>query len=254
VTGRVADPLTAVCLDAWLLASHGAEGDGVPEGRAWEAAVAELLAQPGMSRRQGPGGTTLLGLPSASGCRHELDGAAAGWPGLLITECKARTNGIMKADIATFESKTFDFYTGNLDRAAGDHWWRILVSATPVAEGLRRMCFCGATILVEPGRLPLPVLLWTAAAVNADIVLPELLLAEALRLGGRAQAPMQARWTPDGSGSLRYDTTWWTATALDDLIYVQDELSGALLDLYDRHGGHYLEHRAAALRDQLRRR
>ena len=87
---RTVDLLTAVCPDAWLLASHGAAGDGSPEGRAWERAVAELLVQPGISRRQGPGGTTLLGMPSASGCRHELDGVANSWPGTLTRPAYAQ--------------------------------------------------------------------------------------------------------------------------------------------------------------------
>lgn len=83
---------------------------------------------PGMTRCQGPGGTMMLGMPAASGCGDELDGVADGWPGTLITESKG-SHGIAKADVATFEAKTFDFYTGNLERAATDRWWRILVSS-----------------------------------------------------------------------------------------------------------------------------
>jgi hypothetical protein len=214
--------------------------------------VAELLVQPGMTRRQGPGGTTMLGMASASGCGHELDGVADGWPGTLITECKARSHGIAKSDVATFEAKTFDFYTGNLSCAAADRWWRILVSATPLPECIRRMCFCGGTILVDPSMLPVPVLTWTAASCNADDHLPEVLLAEIIRLGERAQMPMQQRWVPDDAGGVRYDTKLWTPDDLDDLIYVQAELSGAVLDLYDREGGYRLERRAARLRDRLR--
>jgi hypothetical protein len=251
-TGRPADALTAVCFDAWLLASHGAAGNGIPEGRAWERAVAELLVQPGMTRRQGPGGTMMLGMRAASGCGHELDSVADGWLGALITECKARSHGIAKSDVATFEAKTFDFYAGNLRRATADRWWRILVSATALPAGLRRMCFCGGTILVDPEVLPLPVLTWTAKRCNADIHLPEALLAEILRLGEFAHAPMQQRWVPDRRGGVWYDTTAWSADDLDDLLYVQAELSGAVLDLYDRQGDHRLERRAALLRERLR--
>jgi len=39
------DALSALAFRAWLLTSHGVEGDGVPEGRVWERAVLELLAQ-----------------------------------------------------------------------------------------------------------------------------------------------------------------------------------------------------------------
>jgi hypothetical protein len=195
----------------------------------------------------------MLGMRAASGCRHELDGVADGWSGgTVIAECKAHIDSLAKADIATFEAKTFDFYIGNLDRAAHDRWWRILVSAAPVAEGLRRMCFQGGTILVDPQMLPLPMLLWTAGRCNADVHLPESMLAEVVRLGERAQVSMQERWVPDGLGGIRYDTTWWNRDDLDDLVYIQAELSGALLDLYDRHGGFRLERRAAAIRERLR--
>jgi hypothetical protein len=205
-----------------------------------------------MTRRQGPGGTMMLGMRAASGCGHELDSVADGWLGALITECKARSHGIAKSDVATFEAKTFDFYTGNLRRATADRWWRILVSATALPAGLRRMCFCGGTILVDPEVLPLPVLTWTAKRCNADIHLPEALLAEILRLGEFAHAPMQQRWVPDRRGGVWYDTTAWSADDLDDLLYVQAELSGAVLDLYDRQGDHRLERRAALLRERLR--
>lgn len=60
------------------------------------------------------------------------------------------------------------------------------------------------------------------------------------------------RWVPDNHGCVRYDTTLWSEDDLDDLIYVQAELSGAVLDLYDRHGGYRLERRAAFLRERLR--
>ncbi|MBW3642842.1 MAG: hypothetical protein KY447_08020 [Actinobacteria bacterium] len=194
--GRRADPLTAVCLDAWLLASHGPPGAGLPEGREWEAAVGTLLSQPGMTRRQGPGGTTLLGRRSASGCGHELDAAAEGWAGTLIVECKARADGLAKADVATFEAKCFDLYAGNLAAAADQRWWRLLVSAAPVATGLRRLCASGGTILVDPAVVPVPVLAWVAARPSADLHLPEALLCEMLRLGERPRPPSSAAGCP----------------------------------------------------------
>ena len=46
-------------------------------------------------------------------------------------------------------------------------------------------------------------------------------------------APMQQRWAPDGAGGLRYDNTWWNSEALDDLAYLQQELSEDLLNLYE---------------------
>src|SRR5207247_1691824 len=71
--GRIPDPLTQVCFDAWLLAAHAAPGtSGLPEGRRWERSVAGVLAANRFDRRQGPGATTLLGVSSATGVAHEL--------------------------------------------------------------------------------------------------------------------------------------------------------------------------------------
>ncbi len=247
-----ADLLPKLTLDAWLLTSHGAEGDGLPEGRAWERAVLAQLVRPGLSEYQHAGFTTLFGAPSASGCRHELDAAARGWAGQVITECKALGAGVTKSDVAIFDTKTFDHYAAEMPNAADQAWWRLMVSASPVADGVRRLCVMKGIIVIEPGRVPWPVLRWLASRPSADTRLAEPLLREALRLGPRACATMQQRWVYDGCGGLRWDLTWWTPTDLDDLTYVQEELGYDWLDLLDQNAPGWLEARAEPLVRRLR--
>jgi hypothetical protein len=244
------DALSALAFRAWLLTSHGVEGDGVPEGRVWERAVLEQLIVPGLSDHQRAGFTTLFGITSYSGCRHEFDAASRGWAGRVMAECKALSAGVSKNDVAIFDTKTFDHYAVEIPRASGESWWRLLVSASPVADGVRRLCATKSIIVIEPGRLPWPVLCWLAGRPMADTRLAEPLLREALRLGPRACASMQQRWVHDGCGGLRYDLTWWRQ---DDLDFVQDELGHDWLDLLDIEVPGWLESRAEPLVARMRR-
>ena len=76
--------LADITLDAHLLARHAAVNGPLPGGRAWERVIGQLLSRPGLSSRQHAGLTTLFGMPSASGCGHEIDGAARGWRGCVL--------------------------------------------------------------------------------------------------------------------------------------------------------------------------
>jgi hypothetical protein len=184
-----ADVLPKLAFRAWLLASHAVEGEDIPEGRARERAVFEQLIVPGLSGHQQAGFTTLFGNVSYSGCRHEFDAASRGWAGRAIAECKALSAGVSKSDVAAFDVKTFDHYAAEASQASGESWWRLLVSASPVEEGVRRLCATKSIIVVEPGRVPWPVLCWLAGRPTADIHLAEPLLREALRLGPQVCAP-----------------------------------------------------------------
>ena len=255
VGGELAGVLTSLTFDAWLLATYAAPGSGgLPDGRAWERAVSDSLVHPGIWRRQHAGLTNLFGSRSASGVRHELDGAADGPAGRVIVEAKARSDKLTKADVAVFDLKTRDYYVAALPSAATGRWWRLLVSAGPVAPDLRRLCATLAVIVVEPHMLPLPVLAWMAGRPSADGFFREALLREVLDVAGRASASMQERWVPDGAGGIRYDATWWTPDKLSDLVWLQEELSGEVLDLYDTEAPERLRRRADVLTERLWRR
>jgi hypothetical protein len=259
-TGELADPLTSVCFDAWLLCSHAHPGDdGLPDGRLWERAVANVLTTTGFHHRQGPGQTTLLGSRSSSSVGHELDavgrmlGPRTGrWDKTVILEAKAVTT-LPKAEIINFEAKVWDFYLARLDAEATASWHPILVSAGSVATPLRRLCAQRGVVLIEPSRFPLPVLLWFAARPGADMKLPAALLSECVRLGQRAVATVQERWPVQPDGTIAFDPKWWMGTTLPDLDYVHKELSAAVLDLYDTDAPGTLEARAASLVARLHR-
>jgi hypothetical protein len=228
----------------------------MPDGRLWEQLIAALFVTAGFRRRQGPGTLTLLDERSSSGVAHELDGAGraleAGQDQTVILESKAVAS-LSKIEVTNFAAKAFDFYVAAVPAVRTAAWHPVLVSAGPVSTALRQLCAQRAVVLVDPQRIPLPVLLWMAGRPNADDRLPAPLLAECLRLGMSAIASMQERWPVLDDGRIAFDPRWWNASALADLCFVHDELSGAVLDLYDRDMPGALERRAAALASELHR-
>jgi hypothetical protein len=246
------DLVAEIALDAFLAARY-CVGDGLPEGRAWERAAGTLLQRPGLTRHQYAGLTTLFSTPSLSGCAHELDAAASGWRGCVLFECKSLSSGVAKSDVATFQLKTFDYYCGQLETAARERWWRLLISASPTSRSVRALCIRSGIILCDPERFPLPVLLRAAAHPAADEALPAVKLRELLRLAEPACDPMQQQWRIVDD-EVRYRPTRLARQAMTDLLWLQDELSGDLFDAYDRFAPGRLERRIAGLTQAIRAR
>ena len=247
------DLLAELSLDAWLLAQASTESYAqLVDGRVWERAIFSLLRRPGLVRRQGSGETTLFGFPSASGVRHELDAAADGDSCCVIIECKSKAGGVTKADAALFHQKTMDYYCSRPQRVGSEHWWRVIASSSPVSDSVRSFCVHLGVILCDPARLPLPLLVRAAGRPIADLYLREALLQEVVRLGEPALLPMQERWTYERrDNEIRFKPYLWRGGEIGDLLWVQDEMSSDLLDLYDLYRPGLLERRASFLQELL---
>ncbi|MEK6273165.1 MAG: hypothetical protein AABM42_11040 [Actinomycetota bacterium] len=219
--------------------------------------MSELLWRPGLHRRQHAGVLGLFGRASASGAPHELDGVGMGHELGVWLESKARA-ALEKSDVATFQLKCFDLYRAAAAEfprnAAESEWWPVLVSSEDCAESVRRVCCATGIVLCEPSRFPLPALLHTAAKPQADEFLAEGALGELVRLGEPACQPMQDRWRIDADRrtiTSRLDTMSPRETG--ELLFLQDELSGDLLDAFDIDQPGHLERRGGRLAEQLER-
>jgi hypothetical protein len=241
--------LSEFTLGVWLAAKFMPQLSGAAsDGRAWERTVASLLYRPGFTRRQGPGNHTLFGTASASGVEHEIDGAADGWRGSVIVECKATEGGITKGDAALFHVKVMDFYQRKVAIASRERWWRVLCGTMPTGSPARATAASLGLLICDPSRLPLPVLMRAAGRPSADLHLPESLLQEIVRLGERAMRPQQDRWPyRPAIGEIGFRPDLWRENEIKDLLWLEDELSGCLLDLYDRYRPGVLERRAMNL-------
>ena len=236
--------LASICLDCTLLAQRASDAP-LPDGYAFQRAVADVLRRPGLRTVQQAGLTTLWGLRSASGAPHELDAAgSADARGYLIEAKAGRT--VSKADLAVFELKVTDFYFARAHVVVAHAWWPILVCAAPVPDSLRRLAAHRAVILCDPDRLALPVLYHHAIHPASARSLPQPLVSELRALAPPALASLQHRYHYDASiGGMVLRPSPYTHEQLDDLLYLQDELTDEVLARYDRLAPGRLERRAA---------
>lgn len=242
-------------MDAFLLASNCNPGHSPESGRAWEQTVSQLLWRPGFSRRQHAGVTGLFGHGSKSGAPHEIDGVGQGNEVAIWVESKSRS-ALNKSDIAVFHLKCFDLYrevaSEYLQDTSEARWWTLLVSSYPTDESIRRICCDLGVVLCDPLRLPLPALLFAASRPNADDYLPESHLREVVRLAEAACAPMQARWRLDMDGrEIRLSLDSLNSTEIQDLLFLQDELTDHFLDAFEMHAPGELDKRASALAERF---
>jgi hypothetical protein len=243
--------LAKVSLDLWLLGQQAPDAR-LPDGLAYQAAVARTLWRPGMRCVQQAGVHVLWGLRSASGTAHELDAAGRAGGAAYLIEAKARAS-LTKADLAVFELKASDYYFGRWKSVIAHAWWMILASAGPTDDASRRLAAHRAIILVEPNRLPIPVLHHHCRHPASRGLLPQTLCREFLRLSPRALQPLQERYVPDlTSDRLVLEPCPYSATELDDLLFLQCELTDEVLARYDRLAPGRLEARAARLLRYLR--
>lgn len=245
---RPLDLLADFTLDAWLIAKFAPRLGVTLDGRAWERSVASLLHRPGFSRKQGPGSLRLFNLPAASGVNHEIDGAASSKRGSIVLECKATGAGITKADVAIFHFKVMDFYKRAVFTASRENWWCTMCGTSRTDHSARAAALSVGLLVCDPDRLPLPVLLRAAGKPTADLRFSDTLLQEIVRLGERALRPQQLQWPYYAhAGEIVSRPGDWTHSETADLMWLEDELSSSLLELYERRRPGVLENRAKAL-------
>ena len=220
---------------------------GPAGGRQWERWVAHDLLPGGAVVRQGPGTLRLFGMRSASGMRHELDGAAGWWWGSVLLEAKAYQGvGPSKDDICVFQQKSFDFCLARLRAGTTTPHWRVIASAGPISDAVQRYCYLHGIVAIDPALLPLPLLLRYAARPAADCFASPSLWAELVRLAERAVVPFEGRHVPIGR-TLAFDVDWWPESDLDDLLYLQREVTEAIYERVDEEDPEFYAQRAVSV-------
>lgn len=248
------DLLAEFSLDSWLLA-RATIGTGISpvDGRDWEGAIGDLLRRTQLPNRQRAGLKTLFGVEAASGVAHELDACAAGGASMIVVECKSQSSGVAKADVALFHEKTLDFFCANPRSFSGERWWRVVASSTPVSDPVRAFCISLGLVLSEPSHMPLPVVFRAASRPSADMYLREALLQDLIRLAERALVPLQERWRySERAEVICFQPSILTPSEIQDLLWIQKELTSDILDLFDLHRPGVLKNRAEELIQMLR--
>ena len=183
--------------------------------------------------------------------RHEIDGAGQGPGTVVLIESKARTN-LNKSDVAVFQAKCLDFYQQALleypEETAIANWWPLLVSSEQTDKAVRQMGYDLGVVICDPERLPLPALLYAASRPNADDYLDEVRLRELVRLAETVCVPMQERWRFDASRrEIRLNLDRIKPEEIEDLLFLQDDLTEGLLYAFELNAPGALNARAAPL-------
>lgn len=207
-------------------------GNPAPGGQVWQNWAYQALISLGARETQGPGALHMFGFPSNSGVQHEIDAAGIGDVALVI-EAKDHQHGISKEHIDSFHGRTLDFFEGAVQRGFDWELYRMVWSANAIDSRLRRYAARLGIILVDSGKVPIPVLLAAADMWDATEWLTDQYLGDLVLLGERACRPLSAKRV---GYYLVYGhpLNLWDERDLDDFIYLQEIGSEQWLDWIDK--------------------
>jgi hypothetical protein len=143
------------------------EGDnlrGPPRGRFFEQLLLTLCDDLDATVSEGPGSCTLTGVASASGLRHENDVVISAGYATVHIEAKHLGGAVSKNDLLIFNQKGLDFLLADDPSVRRIPLYRLFVSGSPLSPTARRFATLWGIIIVEPDRLPLPLLHWLAGS------------------------------------------------------------------------------------------
>ena len=219
------DLLCSFATDAHILAKYGEP----PDGRVFEAALAEIAHRIGFRAVQGPGSLSLFGTRATSRSRHEIDVAMIS-PGMLgIAEAKDRKNGVGKNDVMVFLQKSFDYYLSGIAKGRHGPTWRFIVSATPVGHDLCVYCIKQGVIVVDPTFIPIPCLLRFIGKPKAEDVFNDTELAEANRLFEPACRPLERVFSLNNN-QLHLDLQRFFGREAGDAQWLADQMTSDILE------------------------
>ena len=226
------DLLCRFALNAHILTKYGES----PDGRVFEAALAEIARFIGVPTVQGPGRVSLFGTPAASKLRHELDLAMIA-PGMLgIAEAKDLSGGVGKNDIMIFLQKSFDYYLRRVAQGSRSSTWRFLVSATPVEPDLCVYCIQQGLIVVDPTFIPIPSMLRFVGQPEAEDVFSDMELAEAVRLFEPACLPLEGIFARQTKG-LHLNLERFFGRDASDAHWLAGQMTTDVLEYINQSGG-----------------
>ena len=208
-------------------------------GHVWQNWAYQTLMSSGARVTQGPGTLSLFGYQSASGVNHEIDAAGIGDVALVI-EAKDHQYGISKEHIDSFHGRTLDYFEGAVQHGFAWDIYRMMWSAKAIDHQLQRYAARLGIMLIEQGRVPIPVLLAAADSWNATEWLNDQYLGELVSLGERACRPLSAKKV-DYYLVHEHPLNLWVERDLEDLKYLHDTASQQWLDWMDRRDPFHFE-------------
>jgi hypothetical protein len=141
----------------------GLSGTGPDRGRNFERLFYTICERRRVALSEKAGSRTLVGRRSASGFNHEVDGASRGMAASTMWELKHLSSPLEKNELLIFNGKGLDFLQGGDSLTAKMPLLRFLMSGGNIRDDCRRFALLWGITVIEPGRVPLPILYEAAA-------------------------------------------------------------------------------------------
>jgi hypothetical protein len=211
----------------------GLSGYGPERGRNFEALFYSICARRGVNLCEKAGCRTLAQQRSASGFGHEVDGATRSVDHLTHWELKHLTTDLDKNQLLVFNGKGMDFLIGSDPFFAKIPMLRFLLSGRNVGQESRYYSGLWGIMLLEPGRLPLPLLYEAVARGAGECLKPAELDAVKYEVAWACR-PLQAVLTELsawGNGTTNPSRCGPTASRhAREILDIQEELGSDVMD------------------------
>jgi len=161
--------LVEILVRAYAVAEVGGFRErGPARGRSFERVFYALCERRGVRLCEKAGGRTVAGQRSASGLLHEVDGVTRNAASLTQWELKHLSQPLEKNELLVFHGKGLDFLQGSDPHLASVPLHRFLLSGGPVRDECRIFAVLWGISIIEPLRLPLPLVCEAVARGGAE--------------------------------------------------------------------------------------
>lgn len=227
-----------------LVEVGGLKGRGAERGRNFEQVFYALCDQRAIHLSERAGSRTVARGQSASRLPHEVDGATRSAEFITHWELKHLTSAVPKNELLIFNGKGLDFLQGGRRTAASTPMLRFLLSGSEVRDECRYFAILWGIMIVEPMRLPLPLLYeavargaaaWLSAA-ECDIVRERVYWA--CRPLQQVVAELH-NWSCSLSGPSLYGPG--ALRVAKEILDVQEQIGATVFDYLDEHNHDWLD-------------
>lgn len=166
------DVLDVVVRSHALVEVGGIAGHGPERGRKFEEVFYAICRRRGVYLCERAGSRTLAEQRSASGFMHEVDAGTRACRCITDWELKHLSTPVEKNELLVFNGKALDFLQGSSPLISRIPLFRFLLSGNNVRDECRYFAALWGIMIIEPHRLPLPLLYEATARGAASVLRP----------------------------------------------------------------------------------
>lgn len=221
-----------------IVEAGGLSGQGADRGRRFEKLFYSLCERRGVHLTEKAGSVSLAEQHSASGLRHEVDGATRAVNCVTYWELKHLTTKLEKNELLVFNSKGLDYLQGSNRFYAKTPMFRFLLSGNNIRDDCRSFAVLWGITVIEPARFPFP-LIYEAVARGAATSFTAVDCSAVKDLSIWASRPLQrvvdelAIWSHGNENQVRCGQLG--VHAAKAAIDLQEQIGIDVIDYLDEH-------------------